>query len=848
MLSVGLARRAEGIDIVVGVVETHGRAETEALTQGLEIIPRRQIPYNGRILTEMDIDAILARRPQLVLVDELAHTNAPGSRHPKRYLDVEELLTAGIDVFTTLNVQHIESLNDVVAQITHVRVQETLPDRIVDSADEIELIDLTPEALIQRLKEGKVYVPEQAQRALQHFFSPGNLTALRELALRRTAQRVDQQLVDYMQTHAISGPWAANERLLVCIDEKPASANLIRYARRAADRLKAPWTALYIETPGYLQIGELDRSRIADHLRLAEHLGGEALTQPAQTVTEGILAYADGNNITQIYLGRPHRRRFWPGRSLADQIMQRMGDVAVHIVGGGDAAMPAKSQAGGHRREAVSPRAYGVAAALVAAVTGIAVLLGQVVIINNISMLYLSAILFVAVMYGLMPSLFASGLSVLAYNFFFLPPLYTFTISNAENVVALIFFFLVAILTSHLTSRVRDQALAAANRAKTTGEIYSFSRKIASIGTLDDLLWAASFQIATMLRASTVILLPEQGMLAVRAGYPPEDELDESNRAAAQWSWDHNQSAGHGADTLPGAQRLFLPLRTERGPVGVLGLERQGDEKRLSPDERRLLEALLDQIAIAIERIHLATDIDAAELQAETDRLRAALLTSLSHDLRTPLASIIGSVTSLRKFGDQYDAAARDDLARTIQEEAERLNRFVGNLLDMTRLEAGALAIKAEPIDLADVVGTLLKRAAPLTARHHIVLNIPDGLPMVQADFMLLEQILYNILDNAAKYTPPGTRIEIVGRSEGGKVVIEIADEGPGIPPEAMVKIFDKFYRVHATDRQRPGTGLGLAICRGFAEAMGGTVEAHNRVDRSGAMFAVRLPAAKALP
>lgn len=845
MLSVGQSRRAEGVDVVIGVVETHGRTETEALIKGLETVPRQQISYNGRTLTEMDIDAILKRQPQLVLVDELAHTNAPGSRHPKRYLDVEELLTAGINVFTTLNVQHIESLNDVVAQITKVRVKETLPDRIVDEADEIELVDLTPEALIQRLNDGKVYIPEQAQRALKHFFSPGNLTALRELALRRTAQRVDEQLIDYMQTHAITGPWAANERLLVCIDEKPGSANLIRYTRRAADRLKARWTALYVEMPGDLRLTEQDHARINDHLRLAEHLGGEALTMPGQTVADGVLTYADANNITQIYLGRPRRRRFWPGRTLVDQVMQHMGEVGVHIVGDNDAPEVTKAPAAPVNKEAVGTHAYAVSTMLVAAVTGIAVLLGQVAIIANISMIYLSAILFVSVIHGLGPALFASGLSVLAYNFFFLEPLYTFTISNPENLVALIFFFVVAILTSHLTSRVREQAVAAATRAETTGELYSFSRKIAGIGALDDLLWASCFQIATMLNASAVILLPDKDdSLHIRAGYPPEDELDEADRAAAQWSWTHNLSAGSGANTLPGAKGLFIPLRTERGPLGVLGLERQGKDKLLSPDEKRLLGALTDQTAIAIERIYLATEIDAAKLQAETDRLRAALLTSLSHDLRTPLASIIGSVTSLRKFGDRYDKAAQNELTRTIQEEAERLNRFVGNLLDMTRLEAGALSMNCEPIDLADVVGTLLKRAAPLIAQHEIILNISPELPMIQADFLLLEQILYNIIDNAAKYAPPRTKIEIAGRSEGNEVVIDISDEGPGIAPEAMLKLFGKFYRVHATDRQRPGTGLGLAICRGFAEAMGGTINAHNRIDHTGALFSLRLPAA----
>jgi two-component system sensor histidine kinase KdpD len=844
MLQQGTARRRDGVDAVIGVVETHGRIETEQLVRGFEVIPRSRIEYRGRTLEEMDLDAVLTRRPKLVLVDELAHTNAPGSRHPKRYLDVEELLTAGIDVYTTLNIQHVESLNDVVAQITRIRVRETVPDGIIDRADEIEVADLTPEDLMQRLREGKVYVRDQAQRALRHYFLPGNLAALRELALRRTAQRVDEQMLTYMQAHAIAGPWAAGERLLVCVSENPISAQLVRQTRRVADQLKAKWTALYVETSRHHRLSEVERDRIADTLRLAERLGGEAITVPGSRIADDVIAFAQSNNVTQIILGRSERPR-WQQLlygSVAAELMRKAGTIGIQIVAGEGEQIPEKTVRTRQEGDAFDPLPYLVSTLTVGIALLIALAIDRLIEVPNISLVFLSAVLFSSIIYGLWPSLYAAFLSVLAYNFFFLPPIYTFTIADPANVVALVFFGIVAVFTSNLTARVRSQALTAQTRAKATAELYAFSRKVAGIGELDDLLWAFCHQVALMLKLRIVVLLPEGDSIALRAGYPPEDTLDEADVAAAKWTWDHNRAAGRGADTLPGAKRLFLPMRTERGPVGVLGIDRDRPGPLLTPDERRLLDALTDQTAVAVERIGLADSIDAARLQAETERLRSTLLSSISHDLRTPLASIIGSITALRSTDARFPEAAREELMATIQEEAERLNRFVGNLLDTTRLEAGTIAFKREMVDLSEIVETALRRAARILAHHKVEVDLTADLPMVSIDIAIFEQALFNLLDNAAKYAPRGSLVRIRGFASDHSVAIEVEDEGPGIPAEQLERIFEKFHRASEGDNRPAGTGLGLSICRGFIDGMGGRIKAANRTDRSGARFTITLP------
>jgi two-component system, OmpR family, sensor histidine kinase KdpD len=849
MLQTAQAKRREGVDTVIGVVESHGRKDTEALIAGLEAVPRRKIAYNGHLLEEMDLDAILARRPKLVLVDELAHTNAPGSRHPKRYLDVEEILDAGIDVFSTLNIQHLESLNDVVAKITRIRVRETVPDSIIDRADDVEVVDLTPEDLIQRLKEGKVYVPAQAERAVRHYFQPGNLTALRELALRRTAQRVDQQMVTYMRAHAIAGPWAAGERVLVGVNEAPGGAAVVRYARVFADRLHAPWMAIHVETSRTHRLTEAERDRISESLRLAQRLGGDAVTVPAADVTSGLVDYARDNNFTHLVIAKSRRSRWselWRG-SNTHRLIRRAGDLHVHVIAEPPPAQRAdagetNSETVAAQPAGVDPQPYFGSLGMVVAALLAGFAIQHWLAVQNISLAFLTAVLTSAIAYGLWPSLVACLASVLAYNFFFLPPLYTFTIADPENVVALFFFAVVAVIASNLAARVRAQAVSARQRAKTTEDLYLFSRKLAGVVTLDELLWATAHQIALMLKVRVVLLLPEGESIAVRAGYPPEDELDAADLAAAKWCWQNNRPAGRDADTLPGARRLFLPIRTGRGAVGVVGIDKDASGPLLSPDQRRLLDALNDQTALAIERVNLADDLDRARITAETDRLRSALLTSLSHDLRTPLASILGSASSLDSYGPRLDEKQMRELTGTIREEAERLNRFIANLLDMTRLESGAIEPRLGPHDLGELVGSALERAAKILAAHRVELDLPADLPMIDLDPVLFEQMLFNLLDNAAKYAPPGSLIRLAAQEDRGVVRLLVIDEGSGIAPADFERIFDKFYRVQAQDRQRAGTGLGLAICRGFIEAMGGTITAQNRRDRSGAVFTVTLP------
>ncbi len=781
-----------------------------------------------------------------MLVDELAHTNAPGSRHPKRYLDVEELLAAGIDVYATLNIQHVESLNDVVARITRIRVRETVPDAVIERADEIELIDLTPEDLIQRLKDGKVYVPAQAERAVRHYFAPGNLTALRELALRRTAQRVDNQMVDYMRTHAIEGPWPAGDRVLVCVQGGPKATATVRHAKRLADQLRAPWTAINVETTR-ATVPEAGQRRGRAAARRTAGRGAGADPRPGRRRHRHRLRPGEQRHA-------PDRRQIGPGglaavpagldHPAADQPRRRHQ----HPHHRGPRRTPRGTPAPADRRakpqpsipnptpsppvsRCSRPRRHGPAPEWLA--------------VTNVALVFLTAVLIGAVLEGLGPSLLACFVAVLAYNFFFLPPLYTFTIADPENVVALFFFLVVAVIASNLAARVRGQALSARLRARQTSDLYQFSRKLAVAVTLDDLLWATVHQIAMMLKVRVVLLLPENGSIEVRAGFPPEDLLDDADLAAAKWSWEKNHIAGRGSDTLPGGKWLFQPLRTGRGPLGVVGIIRDDPGPLLTPDQQRLLDALADQAALAIERVNLARDLHLARLEVETDRLRAALLTSISHDLRTPLASILGSASSLRSQDAILDTATKDSLLGTIIEESDRLNRFIGNLLDMTRLESGRPEAAHQP-ERALRRGRrgVLRRASKILAAHRIEVDLPADLPMLVAWTWCCSSRCCS----TCWTTPPDTRrraalITIQASHDADtQVTLRVMDEGEGIPAADTERIFEKFYRAGGPDRRRAGPGLGLAICRGFVEAMDGTISAANRPDRPGAMFVITLP------
>src|SRR5471032_580149 len=845
MLTAARRRKAEGVDVVVGVVETHGRAETEAQLVGLEIIQRRQVDYKGRVLQEMDLDAILARRPALVLVDELAHTNAPGSRHPKRHADVEELLAAGIDVYSTMNVQHVESLNDVVARITRIRVRETVPDSVVDAADEVELVDLTPNDLIARLHAGKVYVREQAQRALRHYFSPGNLTALRELALRRTAERVDDQMLSYMREHAITGPWAAGERVIVCLDPSPGAANAVRAAKRTADGLEAELIALYVETERHTSLNEAEIARLSETMRVAEQLDAEVVRVPGRSVVDEILALARSRNSTRVVVGKSRRSRWFELRhgSVVDELVRSGSGLAIEVAPSGDATEPTGPV--GWLSGApltIGPYLEGLFTTAVATAIGMAI--DARIQLPNISIVFVVPVMLAAARHGLVPSLWVAGLSVLSYNFFFLPPLYEFTIADPANIVALFLFMFVAAAASALGTRSRAQAEAARREARTTAELYAFSRKIAGVIDLDDLLWIVVTHLARLLNAEIAILMPDKspleiGRLVLRAAFPPDSEFSDADLAAARWSWESERPTGKGTDTLPGGRWLFVPIRTSRSAIGVVGVLPVGKAGELSSAERQLLEAVGNQTAVAIERVALAADIDQARIGAERERLRSSMLTSVSHDLRTPLASIIGALSSLRSHRERYDEATREELLGTALSEAQRLDRFVGNLLDMTRLDAGVIVPKREAVEVGDLVSTTLRRAMPLLKDRVVASSVAPDLPSLALDFVLAEQALFNILDNAAKYSPPGGHIAIEARATASQIELIVRDEGPGIAPEALDRLFDKFYRADDGDRRRAGTGLGLAIAKGFVEVQGGTIAARNRADRTGAEFIV---------
>jgi two-component system, OmpR family, sensor histidine kinase KdpD len=633
------------------------------------------------------------------------------------------------------------------------------------------------------------------------------------------------------------------EAVLVCINASPAGADLVRHAKAMADRLQAPWIAVFVDTGHHARTDPAALDHVAETMRLAARLGAKTVTLPGTRIAEEIIDLARTNNVTQIILGRSVRaRRFrFPGTSVANEILRKSVGISVHLIVA-EASPRASSAVPLAGSPSVSPWGYVVSILSTMAALAAAMLIERVVPVQNISLVFLMAVLASAIYGGLLPSLLTCCLSILAYNFFFIPPLYTLTISDPANVIALFFFLIVAVIVSNLAASARNQILNARQRARVTAELYGFSRKLAAIGSLDDLLWATAYQIAALLNVRVVLLLPDKDQLALRAGYPPPGFLEEAELAAARWCWERNQAAGRGAEAMPEARRLFLPMRTASGPVAIIGIDRDTAGPLLSPEASRLLDSLADQTAVAIERIALARDIDKVRIDAETERLRNALLTSISHDLRTPLASILGAATSLRQYGALHDEAGKEELLATIQEEAERLNRFVGNLLDMTRLESGGINLNRAMIEIADVVGTALRRSAKMLDGHPLTLELDENLPEIRADFTLLEQILVNLLDNAAKYSTPAAPILIRGRCRGEDVLIEVIDEGIGLAPGEEERIFEKFYRANAQDRRRAGTGLGLAICRGFAEALGGSISACNRSDRKGAILTLRLP------
>jgi len=831
MLEATQRRLKEKTDLIVGILETHGRAETELLLDGLDVLPRKQIVYRDRIFYEMDIDGILKRRPRLVIVDELAHTNVPGSRHVKRYQDVQEILDSGIDVYTTLNIQHLESLNDVIARIARIRVRETVPDSVLDSADEIELIDLPPEDLIERLNQGKVYVKDQAARAITHFFSRGNLTALRELTMRAAAERVDAEMLTYMKAHAISGPWPTRERIMVCVSELPVGAKLVRVAQRSADKLRSSWIAVHVQTANEESLKEEAKDRLQDTLALAERLGAEVVVLPgALDPAAELLNYARSRNVSRILIGQPRKRRFgrWLTRSVTQKLIEGAKSFEVLVIGAEDEkSTPEPREQPARTFDENSPREYALAIASVVGAGAVAAIGEYFIPLQSLSIVFVLPVLVSALRFGLWPSIVAGLLSFVVYRYFFTEPRFEFVITSTEDFFTLAFFLVVAMLTGRVAARSREQAEASRQSARRTAKLYDFSRRIAAAASRDDVLWAVVHHVAATLHCRSLVLLPgADGGLEIAAGYPPEDHLTDAAIAASDWAWRHGKPAGWKSDTLPSSEWLFMPLRTATGPVGLLGVAFEESESALAPEQRRLLDAVSDQAAVAIERTNLATSIEDARVMTETEQLRSALLSSLSHDLRTPLVSIIGSATSLVTFGDTLSADNRTELLETVLEEAERLNRFVQNLLDMTRLGYGALKPKRDWVDLNDVVGSAIERLKQALSPYHVVTDVKPDMRLLYVDPILIEQVMVNVLDNAAKYSRTGGTIDIRAFERDVSAVIQVVDKGPGIPEKEREMIFDMFYRVKAGDNRIAGTGLGLAICRGLMEAHGGTIHA----------------------
>ncbi len=826
-------------DVVVGVVETHKRYDTASLVLGLELLARRSIEHRGQRIEEFDLDAALARKPQVLLVDELAHSNAPGSRHPKRWQDVEELLDAGVDVFTTLNVQHVESLNDVVAQITQVRVRETVPDAVLDGADSVELVDISPEELLERLAEGKVYLGEQAQRAADNFFRRGNLLALRELALRRTAQRVDDDVLEYRAQHGVSATWPSGERILVAVGPAPSSDRLIRASARMAAGLRCPWIAAYVDA-STVSSGA-DRERLEAHLRLAESLGATVARLSGASVAAALLSYARKHNVTRIVLGKPTHP--WLSDrlrgSMLDAVVRGSGAIDVHVIRG-DEETSKDAQRSRASEERAPVKSYALATLVVAATLGIALALRAALRLPDPEMLFLLAVMLCAVWLGRGPSLLAAALGVGCYDFFFVPPYFTFSVTDRRYVLTFAMMFGIGFLLSELAARLRRQEREATAREERTNALYALTRELAAAHDEGAVTAAATRHAAVLFDAAAMVLLPDvnaTGALRVVAATPSHASLADKEEGVARWAFDHRALAGHGTDTLPGARSLCAPLRAQGLALGVLALAPSAPAP-LRAEQRALLDVFTGQVAAALDRVRLAELARAAVLKAETEEMRSSLLSTVSHDLRTPLATITGAATTLRDE-PELSANTRDELVESICDEADRLARLVGNLLDMTRLESGAVALKRDWIPLDEVVGSALGRLEAKIGTRPVSVRLGEEIRWVFIDPVLFEQVLINLVDNALKYTLAGTLIELVASGDRSSVTLEVIDHGPGIREGDELRVFEKFYRGAAGDAL--GAGLGLAICRAIVLAHGGAIDARNAPD-GGAIFRVRLP------
>ncbi len=844
------ARKAgkEGLDVVIGYVEPHARPDTQALVLGLDVLARRPVNYRGRELLEFDLQGALARQPQIIVVDELAHTNAADEGqlvHAKRWQDIEALLAAGIDVYTTVNVQHLESLNDIVAKITGVIVRETVPDAVFEQADEVELVDLPPDDLLERLREGKVYVPDQASRAVQNFFNKGNLIALRELALRKMAERVDRQMTDWRADQAIDKTWPAAERLLVCVGPGPASASLVRATRRMAASLRAPWLTVHVETPAAARLSKADRQRLAETIHLARQLGGEVVTLGGTDVAGEIVAYARKRNVTRIIVGKTllSRWRELLRGSFVYELTRRSGDIDVYVISGDGQSPPVRPT-----DEPAPLRRYaGYVEAVVAVLlcTAVCSALFPLNLFSEVTlcMIYLAAVVAVATRHGRGPSMLAAFLGVIVFDFFFVTPYYTFAVSDVQYLYTFAVMLGTGLLISTLTSRAAFQTELARRRERQASAHYQLARSLVQLDDLSHLDRVAS-ELDSLLEAEIVILSAtnneKEEVNRLDQTLVATSEISANERAVAEWVVKNKTAAGLGTDTLPSVDVHFVPLLTSGGIIGVLGVRPRWASRHLMPEQLRLIETVASQLALAIERLRSEETARQSQLRYEREQLRNALLSAVSHDLRTPLAAIAGAGSTLSESGHAMSHETRKELAESIVAETDRLNRLISNLLDMTRLEAGSMQLERQWHPLDELVGGAVQRLSRVLEAHRLTVDLPDDLPLVYLDELLFHQVLANLLENAARYTPPGAEILLTAGRAAGGVWMELADTGPGFPGGDEERIFEKFYR-GPHDDFRSGTGLGLAICRGIVELHGGTIRAANR-SGGGAMFRITLP------
>lgn len=840
MLSAARQQVLQGVDLVIGVVETHGRMETEAMTDGLERLPPLEIPYRDRILKEFDLDAALARKPTLILIDELAHSNVPGLRHPKRWQDVEELLAAGIDVYTTVNVQHLETLNDVVSGITGIRVWETVPDHVFDEADEVVLVDLPPDELLQRLKDGKVYLPHQAERAIRNFFRKGNLIALRELALRRTADRVDEDMLEYRRKQAVAPVWQTRESLLACIGPGRAGEKVVRSATRFAGQLDVPWHAIYIETPELQRLPDVRRERILKALKLAQEMGAETATLAGNDAASVAVKYAQDHNLSKVVVGRSRRPLWQPWRRhFLDKLCERGPELDVIQVARKESADWDRASAISALRRFQAPwAAYGMSALICGIATSIAAPLIAYFDLANIVMLFLVAVVMVAYWFGRGPAVFASLFSVAVFDFFFVQPRFSFAVSDVQYLMTFGVMLVVGLLVGQLTAGLKYQARVATRREDRVRALYEMSRDLSGALLPEQISQICERFLSVEFQARSAILLADsQDHLQPPVG--ASGLAGTIDMGIAQWAFDHGEVAGQGTDTLPGSPILYLPLQAPMRVRGVLAIEASQAERLQIPEQRRLLDTFARLISIALERVHYVDVAQVTTVQMESERLRNSLLAAISHDLRTPLSALVGLAESMSMTKPPL-AGQQQEIARAMREEALRMNALVSNLLDMARLQAGTVQLNRQWQPLEEIVGTALAAMDTVLAKHHVSVVLGDDLPLLELDAVLLERVFCNLLENAAKYTPAGSHIELGSVVHPQTVDVWVSDDGPGLPAGREEAIFNKFERGQK-ESATPGVGLGLAICRAIVEAHGGTIRAENR-SHGGARFLVSLP------